>query len=99
MSFINLRNLFFFCLLLSVAQVEAGQRWSRHIMLAERDEGISLDRAVTRARGRVDGRVLSAETDERGGRRTHNIRILTKDGKVRRLRVDAESGEFVGKRR
>ena len=40
------------------------------------------------------GRVLSAETDRRGGRESHKIRILTRDGRVKRLRMDAESGRF-----
>ncbi|MCU7830593.1 MAG: PepSY domain-containing protein [Candidatus Thiodiazotropha sp. (ex Myrtea sp. 'scaly one' KF741663)] len=51
--------------------------------------GLSLDQAVRQAKERVDGRVISAETRENNGHRTHNIRILTDDGKLRRLRIDA----------
>ncbi|MCU7810437.1 MAG: PepSY domain-containing protein [Candidatus Thiodiazotropha sp. (ex Notomyrtea botanica)] len=51
--------------------------------------GLSLDQAVRQAKERVDGRVISAETRENNGQRTHNIRILTDDGKLRRLRIDA----------
>ncbi len=48
----------------------------------------SLDDAVSEARERYDGRVLSAETltDERG-REIYSIRILTPDGRVKRYRV------------
>ena len=53
---------------------------------------ISLDQAVEQARQRVGGRVISAETRERDGRQVHNVRILTKDGKVRRLQINAEGG-------
>ncbi|MEJ2593412.1 MAG: ribosome biogenesis GTPase RsgA [Candidatus Thiodiazotropha sp.] len=51
--------------------------------------GISLDQAVEQARERTGGRVISAETREKNGHRIHSIRILTNDGKVRRLRIDA----------
>ena len=55
--------------------------------------GISLDEAVERARGREGGRVISAETHERDGQRIHNIRLLTKDGRVKRIRIDGQSGK------
>jgi len=58
-----------------------------------------LDRAVSRARKQTDGRVLSAETRNINGRPTHFVRILTKDGKVRRLRTDAATEESVAPRR
>jgi uncharacterized membrane protein YkoI len=55
-------------------------------------EGISLDEAVQDARRR-GGRVISAETQERDGKRVHHIRLLTQDGKVQRLRIDGDSGQ------
>lgn len=50
---------------------------------------LSLDQAVEQARGRTGGRVISAETQDKNGQRVYNIRILTDDGKVRRLQIDA----------
>jgi len=60
----------------------------------------SLDSAVSNARKRTGGRVLSAETKNKDGREVHYIRILSDDGKVKRLRVDARTGRPVssGKR-
>lgn len=58
------------------------------------DRRKSLDQAVEEARDRYPGRVLSAETRNRGGKESHKIRILTDDGRVKRLNVDAESGRF-----
>ncbi|MCB1759460.1 MAG: PepSY domain-containing protein [Gammaproteobacteria bacterium] len=52
-----------------------------------------LDQAVSRARKK--GRVLSAETRDLQGRPTHFLRILTDDGRVRNLRLDAETGKPV----
>ena len=65
---------------------------------AQADRRTSLEDAVSEARGRHPGRVLSAETDRRGGRDSHKIRILTRDGRVKRLRMDAESGRFQKRR-
>ncbi len=63
------------------------------LMLSLQARGdISLDQAVEQARERVGGRVISAETREREGRRVHNVRILTEEGKVRRLQINAEGG-------
>ncbi len=54
--------------------------------------GISLDEAVEHARSSTGGRVISAETQERGGRRVHSIRLLSEGGKVKKIRIDSKSG-------
>lgn len=54
--------------------------------------GMTLDEAVEDARRR-GGRVISAETQERDGQKYYNIRLLTKDGKVKRIRIDEGSGQ------
>ncbi len=59
---------------------------------SERRRGGGLDAAVAEARQRYGGRVLSAETQESDGRRTHVIRILMPDGRVKRLQVDGDGG-------
>jgi uncharacterized membrane protein YkoI len=61
---------------------------------AQQGRYTSLDQAVSEARERYDGRVLSADTEQRGGREAHNIRILTPDGRVKNLRMDANTGRF-----
>lgn len=64
---------------------------------AERGGYQSLDSAVSRARQRSNGRVLSAETREVDGRPVHYIRLLTPDGRVKRVRIDARSGRRLGR--
>ena len=58
-------------------------------------QGVSLDHAVKKARRQYNGRIISAETvrGDEGG--THNIRILTRDGRVKRVRVNSSTGEYV----
>jgi len=57
--------------------------------------GESLDSLVSRVRESTGGRVLSAETRRVDGRPVHFVRILTEDGKVHRLRVDAATGRSI----
>jgi uncharacterized membrane protein YkoI len=55
--------------------------------------GVSLDQAVEMAQRRYRGaKAVKAETVENGGRRVHQIRLLSAEGKVWTVRVDAESG-------
>ena len=60
---------------------------------------VTLDHAVKKARSRYNGRIISAETVGAEDDRTYNIRILTDDGRVRRLRVDPSTGKYVKPRR
>jgi uncharacterized membrane protein YkoI len=54
--------------------------------------GISLDEAVSRVRKNSKDKVLSAETARVDGRKVYRIKILTKDGRVKRKQIDAETG-------
>jgi uncharacterized membrane protein YkoI len=54
--------------------------------------GVSLSQATAIAQSRVPGRVVSAKTVMAGDRVIHEIRILGDDGRVRTVRVDAQSG-------
>ncbi|MGY6632086.1 MAG: PepSY domain-containing protein [Wenzhouxiangella sp.] len=51
---------------------------------------ISLQEAAERVARQHDAQVVSAHTIERDGRRIHVIRILTRDGVVRTIRVPAD---------
>ena len=61
--------------------------------------GISMDEAVRRARQQHQGKVLSAETVRVDGRRVYRIKILTKDGRVKRVHIDARTGRTVSRGR
>lgn len=53
---------------------------------------VSLDQAVEMAQRRFRAKAVKAETVESDGRRVHQIRLLSAEGKVWTVRVDAESG-------
>ena len=59
----------------------------------------SLDDAVSRIRRQSEGRVLSAETVRKDSREEHRVRIITDDGRVRRYRMDAETGNLLPRKR
>jgi hypothetical protein len=54
--------------------------------------GVSLDQAVEMAQRRYRAKAVRAETVENSGRRVHKIRLLSAEGKVWNVFVDAESG-------
>jgi uncharacterized membrane protein YkoI len=56
------------------------------------NRGISLDEAVSRVRRQSDGRILSAETVRNDGRRVYRIKVLSRDGRVSRVDIDADTG-------
>ncbi len=70
--------------------VQHQQAWQPDLRVAQ--DGMTLDQAIesVRRRGDVD-RILSAETRREGGRETHHIRYLTKDGKVKTAKVRGRS--------
>ena len=54
--------------------------------------GVSLDQAVEMAQRRYRAKAVKAETVENDGKKVHQIRLLSAEGKVWTVRVDAESG-------
>lgn len=53
---------------------------------------VSLDEAVQMAQSRYRAKAVRAETVVSGGRRVHRIRLLSPEGKVWMVRVDAQTG-------
>jgi len=52
---------------------------------------ITLEEAAQKAARQNDAKVLSARTVEQGDRRVHEIKLLTKDGVVKTVRVPDKS--------
>ncbi len=53
----------------------------------------TLDEAVSRVKAQEQGKILSAYTENRGGRTQHVIKVLTPDGKVKAIRVPVRASE------
>jgi uncharacterized membrane protein YkoI len=56
---------------------------------------ISLQQATAMALARYRGRVVRAEPITQGERIVYEIRILGEDGRVRTVRIDAQTGQFL----
>lgn len=54
--------------------------------------GISKDQAIEEAQRRYKARVVRAEVSEANGRRVYVLRLLSDEGRVWTVRVDAETG-------
>ena len=70
-----------------------GVDWDDPVVSEVARDSMSLNEAVSRAKRSFPGRVLRAETQNRGDRRIHVVRILNEQGKVRTLRFDAKTGK------
>lgn len=75
---------------LSNAQELIDRRAKREYRTAQ--SGVSLDQAVQMAQNRYGAKAVKAQTVESGGRRIHQIRLLTAGGKVWTVEVDAQTG-------
>lgn len=53
---------------------------------------ISLDQATRQVIGNGDYRVLGAQTEVINGREVHVIKVLTPDGRIQYIKIDAETG-------
>jgi uncharacterized membrane protein YkoI len=83
--------------LLATGPVLAAPHHYTRILIAQNGHNnngdISLDQAIARARQSNQDQVLSAETVQKDGRKIYRIKILTKDGRVKRTRIDARTGK------
>ena len=62
--------------------------------------GMSLDQAVERVKHDNRGQVLSASTRrDKQHRGTHNIRVLTPNGKVKRYKINERDGKYLRSQR
>ena len=68
---------------------------SAALQLAQTQAQVSLNQAVAQVQRRVGGRVLSAETQTHNGVPLHVIRVLTDNQRVRTIRVDGRTGEWM----
>lgn len=58
----------------------------------ERKQNLSMDRAVELAEQRYRARVVRAATSEAQGRRVYVLKLLSNEGRVWTVHVDAETG-------
>ena len=67
--------------------------YNLEIMLAQ----VDLDTAAKKATAGNGKRLLDAKTIMIGDRKVHIIKVLAKGGRVRSIRIDAETGKLLDK--
>lgn len=72
---------------------QAGYMLSRTGALEPPSTGYTLEQAVAKVRAEVPGRILSAETVVHEGRVVYRIKVLTDDGRVTVIEIDAHTGK------
>ena len=70
----------------------AGTAASGRVVLAEPRDGISLDEAVSRAERQYHARVVRTDVQDEDGRKVYVLKLLSEDGRVFTVRIDAQSG-------
>lgn len=61
-------------------------------VVAERHDGISLDEAVRRAEAQYRAKVVRTDVQDEDGRKVYVLKLLSEDGRVITVRVDAATG-------
>jgi len=77
-----------FALFASATQAESFNLYPK-ILLAQNNNQ-SLDQAVNSIKQQTGGRILSAKTTHKNGRRVYKIKVLLPSGKVQTFTVNAE---------
>jgi len=67
--------------------------------LSDSVSGITLDDSVARVREQYQGRILSAETRQTDRGPVHAIRVMTPDGLIKRVQINADTGMSTQRRR
>jgi len=62
--------------------------------LAEMYDGISLDEAVSRAERQYRARVVRTDVQDEDGRKVYVLKLLSEDGRVFTVRIDAATGRM-----
>ena len=70
----------------------AGAAVAEPALAAAIRDGISLDEAVSRAERQYRARVVRTDVQDEDGRKVYVLKLLSEDGRVFTVRIDAQSG-------
>ena len=71
-----------------------GDHSLRERVVETRYDGISLDEAVSRAEQQYRARVVRTDVQDEDGRRVYVLKLLSDDGRVFTVRIDAATGRM-----
>jgi uncharacterized membrane protein YkoI len=74
--------------------VDSGTAQAERSRVAEVRDGISLDEAVRRAEAQYRARVVRTDVQDEDGRKVYVLKLLSEDGRVITVRIDASTGRM-----
>jgi uncharacterized membrane protein YkoI len=74
--------------------VQAGSNLETHNFQDVRRDGISLDEAVRMAERQYRARVVRTDVQDEDGRRVYVLKLLSENGRVMTVRIDAATGRM-----
>jgi uncharacterized membrane protein YkoI len=80
----------------SLPSIQAGgSAWPDEAgLIAEARDGITLDEAVSRAERQYHARVVRTDVQDEDGRQVYVLKLLSDDGRVFTVRIDAATGRM-----
>jgi hypothetical protein len=75
-------------------RVFTGSSVEEHATQAVRRDGVSLDEAVSRAEAQYHARVVRTDVQDEDGRRVYVLKLLSDNGRVFTVRIDAATGRM-----
>ncbi len=80
---------------LSLTVSAGAQASAQPMLLAQAESRVSASHAAAIVQKRYGGKVLKVETQNRGGRVVHRIKILQDNGRISTVMVDGQSGQIL----
>ncbi|WP_152521659.1 PepSY domain-containing protein [Marinimicrobium sp. LS-A18] len=75
--------------------VSAAPQSAQILPIAQAESRVSASRAAAIVQKRYGGKVLKVDTQNRGGRVVHRIKILQDNGRISTVMVDGQSGQIL----
>ena len=75
-------------------QVQSGSNYQAQYIEDVRRDGISLDEAVRRAEQQYRARVVRTDVQDEDGRKVYVLKLLSENGRVMTVRIDAATGRM-----
>jgi len=91
--------LFTLCFAISAAvfpvRAERENDQNRALEAVQRGEALPLSEVLARVQPQIGGEIIGVSFDRRDERWVYQFRVVAVDGEIRRLLVDAKSGEVI----
>ncbi len=93
----RLTTILLMCAITLLSQQGVADDQDKALELRQSGDVLSLEEILKLSRKQIDGRILEVEMEQKRGRIFYELEILSDDGRVWELKVDATTGEIIDK--